>query len=185
MRCCPLLEVIRSPCTVPGKAQSARNPLWRFLTSHCPQILFELLEIAYNGFAVMQLISARRPDVIYERYFVFSVAAGLVARLRGCRVAYEVNDSSFLKQRVRGLALVPLARTIERRVLNRADLVVVISRAMGDILERNAGISPEKILVLPNAVHGSSVVDTVSAATVGAADGVTIGCVGFFVPGTA
>jgi glycosyltransferase involved in cell wall biosynthesis len=161
---------------------SARNPIWRFISAHCPEVLFELLELSYNILATIKLALVSRPDVIYERYFVFSIAAGLIARIRGCGIVYELNDSSFLKERVRGLALVSLARGIERRVLNRADLIVVISRAMAVTLHELVGIDSKKILVLPNAVDESSIVSAVESTGDDVSHEIVIGCVGFFVP---
>jgi glycosyltransferase involved in cell wall biosynthesis len=181
------VEVVSPPGCDPfaeqgqGKPQSAKHPLWRFTTTYSPQIVFELLEIAYNLYAFLRLAGVQRPDVIYERYFVFSMAAGLIARLRRCQVVYEVNDSSYLTHRVRGMTLVGLARSIERRVLRRADIVVVISRAMADIMVRDLGVEPGKVLILPNAVHQSTVAERAPAPSA-SADGVVIGCVGFFVP---
>jgi len=162
--------------------QSARNPIWRLISAHCPELLFELLELSYNVFAMMRLVLVAKPDLIYERYFLFSFAGALTAWGRGCRIVYEVNDSSFVDERVRRLALVRLARAIERWALNRADVVVVVSRALATTLEKSVGVDPDKILILPNAVDEGRIVDVVSPAEDNSANEVVIGCVGFFVP---
>ena len=176
--CDPFQEQQRAAA---AQGAPARHPIWRRISAHAPELLFEMLEMAYNGLAAARLIGTPRPDLIYERYFVFSLAAAAVARLRGCRIIYEINDSSFLKQRVRKLLLVRLARAIERRVLKRADLVIAVSRNMATTLEQVVGIDRARILVLPNAIEEDAVVPRASMRHAVGQE-IVIGFVGLFVP---
>ncbi len=164
--------------------RSARNPIWRFISTYCPEFIFELIELLYNAYAFTKLIFARRPEVIYERYFIFSIASRLIASLRRCPLVYEINDSSFLQQRVRQLVFVTLARAMERWVLSRADLVVVVSHSLATMLQQSVGVDPKRILVLPNAVERDMVVERTEPAQANkhAGDAVVIGFVGLFVP---
>lgn len=164
------------------KAQSNSKPLWNLISAKVPELVFELLELCYNFYAVINLGLAARSYIIYERYFLFSITACVVARLRDCRLIYEINDSSFLERRVRKLVLVGLARAIERWVLTRADLVVAVSASMASTLEKLVGVNPRKILVLPNAVESAAVVESIQPATGSGSGEVVVGFVGLFVP---
>ena len=97
-------------------------------------------------------LSTWRPDLVYERYALTSVAGSLLARRLGVPHILEVNAPLAAEEaRYRGLRLGWLAHTVERWVLRRADRVVVVSDALADHARR-LGVSRSRILVLPNAV---------------------------------
>jgi glycosyltransferase involved in cell wall biosynthesis len=100
------------------------------------------------------LSSLRKPkiDVIYERHALFGTAGVAVARELGIPLILEVNAPlSDEDEQHRGLAYSETARELERIVLGSADRVVAVSSALANWLVA-AGVAPERITVLPNAV---------------------------------
>jgi glycosyltransferase involved in cell wall biosynthesis len=88
--------------------------------------------------------------VYYERYAFFHFAGVLLARLYGRPVMVEVNEVAGI-ERARRLVLVRLARWIERLVLRRADVVLVVSSYLKDeVVARGARAA--NVHVMPNAV---------------------------------
>jgi glycosyltransferase involved in cell wall biosynthesis len=100
----------------------------------------------------LRLQRSLRPDLVYERYALFGTAGVAVARELGVPLILEVNAPlSQEQERHRGLAYGATAREIERTVLRSANHVIAVSSA----LERwvvSAGVRPERVRVLPNAV---------------------------------
>jgi glycosyltransferase involved in cell wall biosynthesis len=92
------------------------------------------------------------PDLIYERYALFGTAGIAVARELGVPLILEVNAPlSDEHEQHRGLAYPETARELERMVLRSADHVVAVSSALANWLVA-AGIAPERVTLLPNAV---------------------------------
>jgi len=101
---------------------------------------------------VRQLTQSWRPDAIYERYALCAVAGSLLARRLGVPHILEVNAPLADEEaRFRDLRLRRLTHLLERRLLRRADRVVVVSRALEQHVRR-LGVAPARILLLPNAV---------------------------------
>ncbi|MCK4414614.1 MAG: glycosyltransferase [Candidatus Eisenbacteria sp.] len=95
---------------------------------------------------------AWRPGMIYERYALTAFAGALLARRLGIPHILEVNAPLAEEEaRFRGLRLGSLARRLERSIWRRADCLVVVSPPLAEIA-RQAGVDPQRILVLPNAV---------------------------------
>ena len=92
-----------------------------------------------------------RPDVIYERYCLFSTAGLELSRHFGVPLLLEVNAPLVLEQqKMRGLSLPAVARAAERLVLTHADHVVVVSDWLRDYVVAQ-GVSPDRASVIPNA----------------------------------
>jgi glycosyltransferase involved in cell wall biosynthesis len=141
----------------PERAASPRARVWRSLWSslsrHCPEVIFECLELLYNLTAYLKLrkVIAQQPvDLIYERYFLFSAASAALASTHRVPLIYEVNDSSFLP-RLRRLRFTPIARAIERWSFSRAHRLATVTSHFKECLTA-AGFDPKKIIVVPNGV---------------------------------
>jgi glycosyltransferase involved in cell wall biosynthesis len=92
------------------------------------------------------------PSFIYERYSLWGTAGQRLTRKRSIPLVLEVNSPlAYEEQKYRGGADFPLARWAERRIWRRADLLVAVSQALRGHFER-AGVSPEKVRILPNGV---------------------------------
>jgi len=102
--------------------------------------------------AALRQARAWHPDILYERYALSALAGSLVARRLKIPHVVEVNAPLVEEERrFRELRLGFVARAIERRVLHRADRVVVVSAAL-ERFAMDLGVRAERILVLPNAV---------------------------------
>ncbi len=136
-----------------GDNQSIKKKILSFISRNSPEIFFECLELLYNvsSFAKLKrMISAGNVDLIYERYFLFSLTSSILARKNNIPIIYEVNDSSFVP-RLRKLKPVRLANYLERKVFLAADAIITVSNYLKDLLIK-AGIPGDKIIVTHNAV---------------------------------
>lgn len=184
-----------SPTGVDPRVSAGANPFaakrrsWLGrLAAKLPGILFECLELGYNLFALwrnLRLVSALRPDVIYERHAFFLFSTALLARIRRLPLVVEVNELAG-DERVRATPwLLPLAVLADRFNFHAASVIVVVSPH----LKRRIcamGIPPKKVLVHPNAVSAESLDQPANGATVrgklGLQDAIIVGFVGWFVP---
>jgi glycosyltransferase involved in cell wall biosynthesis len=127
--------------------------VWKSISCHAPQWLFELLELGYNAFAIPRLVIAlrRQSDAyVYERYANFLFAGALVGRWMGRSVLLEVNEVVGVR-RARGLTFTRLAKRIERYVFSRVDQLMVVSSHLRD-RAIESGARPASVHVFPNAI---------------------------------
>lgn len=128
-----------------------RGTVFRFISRHMPQLVFELFEILYNLPAGLKLNRALRKtdiDFIYERNAFFLWAGARAAEKHDLPFVVEVNEIAGHK-RVRGQVLVSLAVKIERYVFQIADAIIVVSPFLKREIEA-LGIDGDKIYVVPN-----------------------------------
>ncbi len=121
-----------------------------------PGFLFALLEYGYNRWSSRRfaaMLAERRYDLIYERHFFFSYAAGRASRRFGVPLVVEVNEIAGF-ERVRGQHLTGLARRCEHELFANAAVVTVVSTFLRDtILRQYPDLDPAKVVVVPNAVE--------------------------------
>ena len=137
----------------PVSAKKKKASPWSLLSRNAPEALFESVEVAYNAYAWPALesrILTRRYGLLYERYALFSLAGVLTAHRHRMPIILEVNDSAVVN-RIRPLKLQAAARRVERFVWNRADAIVTITHYFRDLI-LEAGVAPERVHVIPNAV---------------------------------
>lgn len=162
--------------------------LFRWISRHVPNKVFRMLEIGYNPLAFLKMtgaISRHRPDIVYERYAYFNFAGVLAARLKKVPLLLEVNVTTHLAD-VRQLELQWLGRIIERKVLEKADAIIVVSNYLKAHLS-SLGIDESKIYVQPNAytvqLAGKDAADSLPEDVAGRLPGrVVIGFLGRLVP---
>ena len=120
-----------------------------------PPWLYEIVALAYNipaFFALSLAVARRRPDFIYERYTLFTVAGLWVARLFRLPFVLEVNAPLSLELQQHGrLCFRRLARWVENWLCREATRTVVVSRAMAEIFI-GRGVPARRLLVIPNGV---------------------------------
>ena len=134
-----------------GSQSSSLAQLKRLL----PRAGYELLEICYNLPVLWRLERMRRrfrPDLIYERYNLFMMAGVLFAHLHRTPIFLEVN-APLARERAAfgGLAFARMAAWLERCTWRAADLVLPVSQVLAEIV-RQAGVPPERIVVIPNGI---------------------------------
>src|SRR5258708_2458922 len=123
-----------------------------------PRALYELLEFAYNLVAVPRLLTAirrQRPDAIYERYNLFSLAGPLLRTFYRIPLLLEIN-APLCEERAAedGLALRRFAAWTQRVAWRRADVALPVSAVLADYLRRE-GVADERIVVVPNGIDAA------------------------------
>lgn len=127
-----------------------------WLKRHMPKACYELMELAYSLVAYRRLAKAvkqHRPDCLYERYNLFLPAGIWLARKYKLPMLLEIN-SPLLEERARydGLALTGLGRWSQAYAWKNADVVLPVTRVLGDIVE-SYGVDPARIVVIPNGIN--------------------------------
>lgn len=106
----------------------------------------------YLAQAAQPMLRRLMPDILYERYSLFSWAGQALANDLGIPHVVEINAPLVKEQaRYRQLELNATAIGLERRILLGADLVVAVSRQLRDYV-LGLGARAEDVIVLPNGV---------------------------------
>jgi glycosyltransferase involved in cell wall biosynthesis len=139
----------------PRWVKTIRRSLGRALGERWPRLPKEAEELLFNGPLYRRALAALErfaPDVIYERYSLFSIAGLFLARRLRVPHLLEINAPLRLERaRTHGLALERAAGAVERLVFGHSDGLFVVSRALADyVLER--GADGARVFVLPNGV---------------------------------
>ncbi|MCK9295289.1 MAG: glycosyltransferase family 4 protein [Desulfobulbaceae bacterium] len=163
------------------------NSLWKAISRHAPQFLFEFIEIIYNIFAYFRLAKILRGgtvDFIYERYAFFSVAGAYLSRRYHIPLALEVNEVSG-HQRARGQTFLSLCGMMERYVFSRAHAIFTVSSQLqNDVIQQRG--NNHRVIVIPNAISPVDLVPLTPQeqaelrAQYGLSGSRTIGFVGWF-----
>lgn len=148
------VEII-SPADL-GPSKKAPNG-FKTLSKFIPEILFEIMEIAYNLTAykkARKITLAKKIDFIYERFAFFSWTGALLSKIYNIPLFLEINYTTHTPLvRKRTKLLLPLARHIERKILTRASAIFVVSSFLKKQL-MEMGVSEKKIYLTVNAVDG-------------------------------
>lgn len=140
-----------------GPAEMGAEVGWvQRLRATLPKALYELLELGYSLLAYRRLARAARdfaPEVIYERYNLFLLAGVLLKRRLGLPLMLEVN-APLAEERGRfgGLGLPWLARWAEGVVWRGADVVLPVTRVLGEHVAAR-GVPRSRIVVIPNGIN--------------------------------
>ncbi|MBI4312072.1 MAG: glycosyltransferase family 4 protein [Chloroflexi bacterium] len=111
-----------------------------------------LLYAEYAQRVLAPLLTAFQPDVLYERYSLFSYAGMEVARRLGIPHLLEVNAPLVQEQaRYRKLVLRHTAEEMEKKVFLGAAALLVVSKALADYA-MTLGVEEERVHVHPNGV---------------------------------
>ncbi len=121
-----------------------------------PKFVYEALEIGYNIQAYLRLrraCASFRPDVIYERYNLYSLAGIWCRRPGRLPLLLEVN-APLARERANfgGLGLPALARRLESWVWRSADSVLPVSHVLASEVCAS-GADASRITIIPNGVH--------------------------------
>ena len=121
-----------------------------------PQSAFELAAVAYNmpeRYSVRRLLARTRPAFVYQRHALNDIGILQAARAAGIPSALEVNVlySSRSLGEFEPLHFPRLARQMERKGLELADLVITVSSPLAALV-RELAPNVRAVLVLPNGV---------------------------------
>ena len=136
-------------------AEKAARPLKHWLADHgldaaLGQELRPLLYNAWAGPRASEALRSEPADVILERLALHSGLGLDLAREHDTPLVLEVN--ALLTEefsRFRSLALAPLAREIEDRMLHNANAIVTVSAALAERI-RARGVPGDRVHVVPN-----------------------------------
>jgi len=149
-----------------------------WIRGHLPRAFGEVMELGYSLVTLIKLLWAAirfRPDVIYERYNLFSPAGVLVKRWLRLPLLLEVNAPLFEERsQFGGLALLRLARWSERYCWCHADRVLPVTAVLAKRI-REQGVPAGRIQVIHNGIDP----DRFPVGPRTPAAEVTIGFVGF------
>lgn len=160
--------------------------LWKAISRHLPNALFELAEIAYNVPAWVRLQRALRRsryDLVYERYTFYLLAGAFLARRHAIPFVLEANEVSGIANRARRQSFPRLCSAFERRLFARCTAIhTVSSHLAGRILDQ--GVAKERVHVVPNGFDPEHVTRRESRpaleARYGLAGRTTLGFAGWF-----
>lgn len=101
-----------------------------------------------------KLMRRLSPDFIYERYSLWGITGLRLTKQHRVPLALEVNAPLVYEQQHyrQKLSWPRLAHWMECRVWQGADPVMAVSEPLRNHLIKEAGVAPERIRVLPNAV---------------------------------
>lgn len=138
-----------------GEFGSDPKGLLSWIRRRLPKALYELLELAYNVPEYRKLrraVIAHRPDVLYERYNLYTLSGAWLARRFGLPFLLEVNSPIFAERdRTHGIALRRIALNSENWTWRQADRVLPVTQVLADILI-DRRVARERILVIPNGI---------------------------------
>lgn len=120
-----------------------------------PRLVFEVLQLGYNIAVYLRLrraVHAFKPDMIYERYALFSFAGIVLAKQMRIPLILEVNTPyAQAWAKYIGLNLRRLARWIEKRTLAAANHIITVTDAQRQLLVQE-GVPIHNITVCHNAI---------------------------------
>lgn len=128
--------------------------LWKWISRHLPNFLFELAEIGYNIPTYMRLrrlLARRKFDLIYERYAFFLVFGAVLASRYGIPFVLEANEVSGIANRARPQCYPRLCLLFERFLFARCTAIHTVSSRLKKMILRQ-GLLFERVHVVPNAL---------------------------------
>jgi glycosyltransferase involved in cell wall biosynthesis len=129
--------------------------VWKWISKHLPNALFELAEIAYNvpaWWRLRRVMATQKFDLIYERYAFYLVAGAVTARSHGIPFVLEANEVSGIEHRARKQSYPWLCSRFERFLFARCTSVHTVSSHLKKRILRQ-GIEAARVHVVPNAFN--------------------------------
>ena len=178
--------IMVGPALAHGDAFGSDGGMVAWLKKRLPAFVYEVLELAYSGFAYYQLRAAIRehqPDCLYERYNLYLPAGVWAKRKYKLPLLLEVNAPIFEERsQYHGIALPRLARWSEVYAWRGADKALPVTEVLAARLVA-AGVPRARIEVIHNGIDYAkfgSVPDLEMAKTaLGLAGRLVLGFTGF------
>jgi len=150
----PLADIGAPPVDKASVDTQGMQSVWKWVSRHLPNWLFELAEIIYNIPAARRLESAlkkKKYDLVYERYAFFLVAGAIKAGKYNIPFVLEANEVSGIENRARRQSFPRVCAFFERMLLKRTTAVMTVSSTLRDMLTRQ-GAPEDTVYVVPNAI---------------------------------
>ena len=149
----PLDPVQSTPVDKASVSTGGIQSLWKVISRHVPNFLFELAEIGYNLLAwrrLQQMLRSQKFDLVYERYAFYLLAGALLARRHHIPFVLEANEVSGIAGRARRQSFPRLCAWFERRLFARCAGIHTVSSHLQERILRQ-GVDPKRVHVVPNA----------------------------------
>lgn len=150
-----------SPVDKANTKAKGLGTIWRFISRHFPNWLFELAEIFYNFPAYARLareLKRQQYDLIYERYAFFLLAGAFAAARRGVPFLLEANEVSGVPGRARKQTFQRLCNTFERQLFKRCTRIHAVSSYLADMAYKG-GATKDQVVMVPNGFDISRIPD--------------------------
>jgi glycosyltransferase involved in cell wall biosynthesis len=159
----PGVDPFDAKASVPVDKAATRTKGWssifKWLSCHLPNWIFELAEIGYNLPAyvrVRRALRAKPYDLVFERYAFYLLAGAMAAHRERCQFLLEVNETSGIPGRARQQSFPRLCAWFERRLFRHCRLVHAVSSYLGQRVV-GQGMDARRVVVVPNGFDGSRV----------------------------
>lgn len=150
----PLKHAGNAPVDKSKVKTSGIDSLWKFISKHIPNILFEFIEIFYNLPALTRLekeLSNGKYDVLYERYAFYMIAGAIKSKKYKIPFILEANEVNGIKDRARKQSMPLLCKYFERYIFRRCTSIHTVSSYLKNMIILQ-NVNKDKILVTPNAI---------------------------------
>lgn len=150
----PLKTAGNAPVDKSEVKTSGVGSLWKFISNHLPNFVFELIEMIYNLPSSRRLekeLSKNQYDIIYERYAFYMISGAIKAKKYNIPLVLEANEVSGIKDRARTQTFSRLCGVFERFLFKRCTSIHTVSSYLKEMIVKQ-GIAPEIVAVTPNAI---------------------------------
>jgi glycosyltransferase involved in cell wall biosynthesis len=160
--------------------------IWKLISRHLPNFLFEIAEICYNVSAYRRLstvLASQKFDLIYERYAFYLIVSGLLAREHDIPLVLEANEVSGIASRARRQSYPSLCSRFERFLFARCSGIHTVSSHLKNMILKQ-GVPEARLHLVPNAFDIAKVEgiakSTELVRTLGLASRLVVGFAGWF-----
>jgi len=150
----PLREVGAPPVDKTRVETRGLQRLWKWISKHMPNPVFELIEMVYNIPAMRRLDKIVRQehfDLIFERYAFYLLAGSYISRKHKIPLIVEANEVSGIEDRARPQSFEKLCGLFERKLFSQASSIFTVSSYLKKMIT-DKGVDDHKVHVLPNAI---------------------------------
>ena len=150
----PLKEIGAMPVDKAAVETRGINTLWKLVSRHMPNFIFELMEILYNLHArprLARLLRENDYDLVYERYAFYLLAGSRQAARHGVPFILEANEVSGIKNRARKQSFPRLCGWFEKRLFSRCGGIITVSSTLRNMILAR-GVDPGRVIISPNAI---------------------------------
>lgn len=155
----PLNPANTTPVDKAKVSTGGMQTVWKLVSKHLPNFLFELGEMFYNvpaGRRVRAALASDKYDLVYERYAFYLVAGARAARAAGVPFVLEANEVSGIANRARKQSYPGLCRRFEKHLFDRCAGIHTVSSYLKNMILAQ-GVPGPKVHVVPNAFNVAKV----------------------------
>jgi glycosyltransferase involved in cell wall biosynthesis len=147
--------ILAGPKIVDSADFGNEGGLVRSLKNVLPRFMYESLEFGYSLVSwrrLRRLAKQHRPDIIYERFNLFSPAGTWVGKQLGIPLILEVNAPLYEeREEYGGISLERLARWSQAYVWRNADAVLPVTSVLARLVTKS-GVPRDAVTVFHNGV---------------------------------